>query len=51
MICNAGFGFYGTVEDTGPDVMRQMMDVNFMGTFFVREQHSRSSDSRAPATW
>ena len=34
MICNAGFGFYGTVEDTGPDVMRRMMDVNFMGTFF-----------------
>ena len=34
MICNAGFGFYGTVEGTSPDVMRRMMDVNFMGTFF-----------------
>jgi NAD(P)-dependent dehydrogenase (short-subunit alcohol dehydrogenase family) len=33
MICNAGFGFYGTVEETDPDVMRRMMDVNFMGTF------------------
>jgi NAD(P)-dependent dehydrogenase (short-subunit alcohol dehydrogenase family) len=33
MICNAGFGFYGTVEDTPPDVMQRMMDVNFMGTF------------------
>jgi short-subunit dehydrogenase len=33
MICNAGFGFYGTVEETPPDVMRRMMDVNFMGTF------------------
>ena len=34
MICNAGFGYYGTVEDTPPDVMQRMMDVNFMGTFF-----------------
>ena len=34
MICNAGFGFYGSVEDTPPDVMRRMMDVNFMGTYF-----------------
>ena len=34
MICNAGFGYYGTVEETPPDVMRRMMDVNFMGTFF-----------------
>jgi short-subunit dehydrogenase len=33
MICNAGFGFYGTLEDTPTDVMRRMMDVNFMGTF------------------
>lgn len=34
MVCNAGFGFYGTVEQTPPDVMRRMMDVNFMGTYF-----------------
>ena len=34
MVCNAGFGYYGTVEDTDPDVMRRMMDVNFFGTFF-----------------
>ena len=33
MVCNAGFGYYGTVEDTPPDVMRRMMDVNFMGTY------------------
>jgi short-subunit dehydrogenase len=33
MICNAGFGYYGTVEDTSPETMRRMMDVNFMGTF------------------
>ncbi len=34
MICNAGFGFYGAVEDTPPDVMRRMMDVNFMGSYY-----------------
>ena len=34
MICNAGFGYYGTVEDTPVDVMQRMIDVNFMGTFF-----------------
>ena len=34
MLCNAGFGFYGTVEETPPDVMQRMMDVNFMGTYF-----------------
>ena len=34
MICNAGFGYYGSVEETDADVMRRMMDVNFMGTFY-----------------
>ena len=34
MVCNAGFGYYGTVEDTPPDVMRRMLDVNFLGTYF-----------------
>lgn len=35
MVCNAGFGYYGSVEETAPDVMRRMMDVNFMGTFLA----------------
>ena len=34
MVCNAGFGYYGTVEDTPPETMRRMLDVNFMGTYF-----------------
>ena len=34
MICNAGFGYYGSLEDTPPDVMQRMMDVNFMGTYY-----------------
>src|SRR6185436_16580030 len=33
MICNAGFGYYGTIDETPGDVMQRMMDVNFMGTF------------------
>lgn len=35
MVCNAGFGYYGTVEGTPPDVMRRMVDVNFMGTWLA----------------
>ena len=34
MICNAGFGYYGTVEETPTPIMQRMMDVNFMGTFY-----------------
>ena len=34
-ICNAGFGYYGTVEDTPPEIMRRMMDVNFLGTYYT----------------
>ena len=35
MVCNAGFGFYGSVEQTTPEVMRRLLDVNFMGTFLA----------------
>jgi short-subunit dehydrogenase len=34
-IANAGFGYYGTVEQTPPDIMRRLMDVNFHGTYFT----------------
>jgi NAD(P)-dependent dehydrogenase (short-subunit alcohol dehydrogenase family) len=34
MICNAGFGYYGAVDDMPSDIMRRMIDVNFMGTFY-----------------
>lgn len=33
MICNAGFGYYGPIDEMPPDVMRHMMDVNYTGTF------------------
>lgn len=34
MICNAGFGYYAPIDETPADVMRRMMDVNYMGTFY-----------------
>src|SRR5438128_1996659 len=34
MICNAGFGYYGQIDETPSDVMQRMMDVNYMGTFY-----------------
>lgn len=33
MVCNAGFGLYGAIDTIGPDRMRGLMDVNFMGTY------------------
>jgi short-subunit dehydrogenase len=33
MICNAGFGIYGTIDDVDAGRMRRLMDVNFMGTY------------------
>lgn len=33
IVCNAGIGFHGAIDDTPEDVMRRLMDVNFMGTF------------------
>src|SRR3989442_7371707 len=34
MICNAGFGYYGAIDETPPDVMHRMMEVNYTGTFY-----------------
>jgi short-subunit dehydrogenase len=33
MICNAGFGIYGTIDDITTAQMRQLVDVNYMGTY------------------
>lgn len=33
MVCNAGFGFHGPLEETTPEVMRRLLDVNYLGTF------------------
>jgi NADP-dependent 3-hydroxy acid dehydrogenase YdfG len=35
MICNAGIGYHGPLEDTPPDAMRRLVDVNIMGTLYA----------------
>ncbi len=37
MICNAGIGFHDAFEKTPPDVMRRVVDVNLMGTFYAAQ--------------
>lgn len=37
MICNAGIGFHDAFERTPSDVMRRLIDVNLMGTFFAAQ--------------
>jgi len=48
MMCNAGFGIAGAIDDITPGQMQKLMDVNYMGTFhaaraalrvFRRQQH------------
>jgi short-subunit dehydrogenase len=35
IVCNAGFGIYGTIDTLTADQMRELMDVNYMGTFLA----------------
>jgi NAD(P)-dependent dehydrogenase (short-subunit alcohol dehydrogenase family) len=35
MICNAGFGIAGAIDDVTPDQMRKLIDVNYMGTYYA----------------
>ena len=35
MMCNAGFGIYGAIDRIAPGQMRQLIDVNFMGTYYA----------------
>jgi short-subunit dehydrogenase len=35
MICNAGIGYHGTLEETTADAMRRLVDVNLLGTFYA----------------
>ncbi len=37
MICNAGFGFYGPIDETPTDIVRRMMDVNVVGTIYATQ--------------
>jgi len=33
MVCNAGFGIYGTIDSISPAQMQRQMNVNYMGTY------------------
>jgi len=33
MLCNAGYGIYGSIDQIAPDEMQRVMDVNYLGTY------------------
>lgn len=35
MICNAGIGYHGALDETPPEAMRRVVDVNLMGTLYA----------------
>ncbi len=35
MMCNAGFGVAGAIDDVTPEQMRKLIDINYMGTYFA----------------
>ena len=35
LICNAGFGIAGAIDQVTPDQMRKLIDVNYLGTFYA----------------
>jgi short-subunit dehydrogenase len=35
MICNAGFGIAGSIDETSAGQMRKLLDVNYMGTYLA----------------
>ena len=35
MMCNAGFGIAGAIDEISPEQMRSLIDINFMGTYFA----------------
>ena len=35
MMCNAGFGIAGTIDDIAPPQMRKLIDVNYLGTYYA----------------
>jgi hypothetical protein len=49
MMCNAGFGIAGAIDDIAPDQMQKLMDVNYTGTYLARARRCRCSGGRAPA--
>jgi len=42
MLCNAGFGIAGAIDDIAPDRMQKLMDVNYMGTYLAARAAMRA---------
>ena len=42
MICNAGIGYHGTLDETTPEAMRRVVDVNLMGTLYTAQAAMRA---------
>jgi len=38
MVCNAGLGYNGRLDETSADTMRRLMDVNYFGTFHAARE-------------
>jgi NADP-dependent 3-hydroxy acid dehydrogenase YdfG len=38
MICNAGIGYHGPVDETSPEHMRRVVDVNLLGTLYAARE-------------
>jgi NADP-dependent 3-hydroxy acid dehydrogenase YdfG len=41
MMCNAGFGIAGAIDDVAPDQMQKLMDINYMGTYLAAQAAMR----------
>ena len=37
MICNAGIGFHGSLAESTPEISKQLVDVNVLGTIYAAE--------------
>lgn len=46
MICNAGIGYHGALEDTSPDIVRRLIDVNLLGSLHAARAALRLFRSR-----
>lgn len=41
MICNAGIGFHGSLAESAPEISKQLVDVNVLGTLYAAHAASR----------
>jgi NADP-dependent 3-hydroxy acid dehydrogenase YdfG len=41
MICNAGIGFHGTLAESSPEISKQLVDVNVLGSIYAAHAAAR----------